>query len=203
MSLRYDRAGRSEGVAQVSYKHLSDAEIAIREFDGANAKGQPIRLTLLSSRNGYNSSQKGSLFSRTERPRSFSSDSHSPERGQRRSWRSNISKPPPDNIDRYVPEERSPRRSGGGRRRKGRNRREGRARNGGTRSVGGRRRPKKTQEELDQEMEDYWDTSAPAASSGGGESTEPLAAPAEADTGNTAPTPAGPAANDGDIDMIE
>ncbi|KMU86126.1 hypothetical protein CIHG_03914 [Coccidioides immitis H538.4] len=43
LSLVYDRAGRSEGVAFVTYKRLVDAQTAIREFDGANAKGQPIR----------------------------------------------------------------------------------------------------------------------------------------------------------------
>jgi hypothetical protein len=45
LNLRYDRAGRSDGTAFVTYEFLSDARLAIREFDGANAKGQPIRLT--------------------------------------------------------------------------------------------------------------------------------------------------------------
>ena len=39
LSLTYDRAGRSEGVAHVTYESASDAKRAIREFDGANAKG--------------------------------------------------------------------------------------------------------------------------------------------------------------------
>lgn len=49
LSLVYDRAGRSEGVAYVTYNRANDARTAIAEFDGANAKGQPIRLTLVAS----------------------------------------------------------------------------------------------------------------------------------------------------------
>lgn len=40
LSLVYDRAGRSEGIAYVTYDSASDAKRAIREFDGANAKGK-------------------------------------------------------------------------------------------------------------------------------------------------------------------
>lgn len=39
LELLYDRAGRSEGVAFVTYDHRDDALEAIREFNGANAKG--------------------------------------------------------------------------------------------------------------------------------------------------------------------
>jgi hypothetical protein len=38
--LLYDRAGRSEGVAYVTYEEPEDARAAIREFDGANANGK-------------------------------------------------------------------------------------------------------------------------------------------------------------------
>ena len=38
-NLCYDRAGRSEGVAFVTYENREDAQMAIREFDGANANG--------------------------------------------------------------------------------------------------------------------------------------------------------------------
>lgn len=37
--LVYDRAGRSDGVAYITYEIYDDAKEAIREFDGANAKG--------------------------------------------------------------------------------------------------------------------------------------------------------------------
>lgn len=39
VELVYDRAGRSEGTAFVIYESSSDAREAVREFDGANAKG--------------------------------------------------------------------------------------------------------------------------------------------------------------------
>lgn len=39
MKLTYDRAGRSDGVAYVTYEDAQDAKRAIREYDGANAKG--------------------------------------------------------------------------------------------------------------------------------------------------------------------
>jgi THO complex subunit 4 len=42
VELTYDRAGRSNGVAFVTYQSAQDAKKAIREFDGANAKGKLI-----------------------------------------------------------------------------------------------------------------------------------------------------------------
>lgn len=39
LELRYDRAGRSEGTAFVVYESRDDAREAVKEFDGANAKG--------------------------------------------------------------------------------------------------------------------------------------------------------------------
>lgn len=48
LTLTYDRAGRSEGIAYITYESHSDAKRAIREFDGANAKGRPS-YTLASS----------------------------------------------------------------------------------------------------------------------------------------------------------
>jgi THO complex subunit 4 len=40
LSLLYDRAGRSEGIAFVTYESAQDAKRAVREFDGANANGK-------------------------------------------------------------------------------------------------------------------------------------------------------------------
>ncbi|KKZ67951.1 hypothetical protein EMCG_06383 [[Emmonsia] crescens] len=222
LSLRYDRAGRSEGVAFVTYKRLVDAQTAIREFDGANAKGQPITLTLMSSapvrttgRNPFDfvEKPKGSLFDRTEKPSTRGSRSLSPEASENvdtttsrvggRLRRSDVSKPAPDHIDRYVPGHGSPRRrgDGGGR---GRGRRPGDVRNGqerndsaaGSGRQAGNRRPKKTQEELDQEMEDYWGTTAaePNNPNGNGNGTN-------VDVASSA-APASTALDD-DIDMIE
>ncbi|PGH13530.1 hypothetical protein AJ80_06280 [Polytolypa hystricis UAMH7299] len=219
LSLRYDRAGRSEGVAFVTYKRLADAQTAIREFDGANAKGQPIQLTLVASgkRNPFDYAEKpkgSSLFDRIERPRDRNVRSLSPEsssespdstadgKGNRRS---DVSKPAPENIDRYVPggRQRSPRRRNDGRndgRNRGRRPGEHRDRNDSAAGAGRRAangRPKKTQEELDQEMEDYW--GAAAAADNTGDQTVSSGAPAPA----PAEAPVHAHAGDDDIDMIE
>ncbi|KAI0010986.1 RNA-binding domain-containing protein [Xylariaceae sp. FL0662B] len=185
VELLYDRAGRSDGTAFVTYENRADALDAIREYDGANAKGQPIRLTTVSSaprRNPFDTAHMPGrpLADRITRPRSLSPNRYSGnDRG----------------IDRYVP-------SGGGggnrsrsplpRRRGGR--RPGARREGGDGGGGGAPsgreprgrdgRTKKTQEELDAEMEDYFNPTG---------STD--AAPAET-TGANAP------AGD-DVDMIE
>lgn len=103
---------------------------------------------------------------------------------------SDVSGPPPGNVDRYVPgrgsRSRSPRarapRGGGRDGRDGRRpgaRRERGERNGGDRGGrGGERvardgRPRKTQEELDAEMDDYWG----AKDNGSAAAAEPAAAP--------------------------
>ncbi|OJJ58213.1 hypothetical protein ASPSYDRAFT_32274 [Aspergillus sydowii CBS 593.65] len=213
VSLVYDRAGRSEGVAYVTYARHSDARTAIAEFDGANAKGQPIRISITSSaprrgRNPFDNVEKpkGSLFDRVERPggrdaRSLSptgSRSESAEDGGRRRRgrrgganyrRSDVSKPAPEHIDRYIPGQRSPVRRGGGGRRQGGENRESRR--------GGNPRPKKTQEELDQEMEDYWGSGAAPGAAEEAEQTAPAPAAAAAEPAAAAP------AGDDDIDMIE
>ncbi|KAF3395687.1 Alpha-actinin-like protein 1 [Penicillium rolfsii] len=209
LSLVYDRAGRSEGVAYVTYERLRDAHESVREFDGANAKGQPIRLTLVQGRRERNSDDRNTLFDRVERP-SRDSRSLSPagEEGadgsRRRGRRSDTSKPAPDGIDRYVPgsRQRSPRRGGGGGGRRGaRDGRDGRD-NRGRNERGGRRgadgRPRKTQEELDQEMEDYWGGNNAATETAEKQpEAQPQAAPAPAAAS------AAPAVADDDIDMIE
>ncbi|KAI8956163.1 hypothetical protein F4801DRAFT_525665 [Xylaria longipes] len=143
VELLYDRAGRSDGVAFVTYESRDDALYAMSEFNGANAKGQPIRITVISSqsrRNPFDSATVPGrpLAERITRPRSLSPN----DRG----------------IDRYVPE-------GGRRSHSPRSRRRGRRagarrENGGEntgRTTGRDGRPKKTQEELDAEMEDYFE----------------------------------------------
>lgn len=181
VKLRYDRAGRSDGVAYVSYQRARDADQAIREFDGANAKGQPIRLTLLQQPRRDNPFDRvenpRSLFDRIEAPRDRRR-SESPtadggrdsRRGPRRGGgapdrRSDITGPVPENIDRYVPGQKGGRSDSrrGGRRPGERRERRPRTDESGHKMVGGR--PRKTQEELDAEMEDYWGSQA--AQSGG------------------------------------
>ncbi|EEP78812.1 hypothetical protein UREG_03658 [Uncinocarpus reesii 1704] len=191
-SILYDRAGRSEGIAFVTYKRLVDAQTAIREFDGANAKGQPIRLTLVQSdrntrRNPFDSAEKpkGSLFDRAERPRDTRSLSPENGNGYRRS---DVSKPPPENIDRYIPGQRSPKRDG---RSRGWRSVESRGRNDSRRGRNTAGRPKKTQEQLDQEMDDYWGhTGTPGVTETGA-------------VQDSKPAESGAPALDDDIDMIE
>jgi THO complex subunit 4 len=227
LSLCFDRAGRSSGTAFVTYATLSDARTAIREFDGANANGQPIRLTLLPTgpkfssvdgirgrgvaRNPFDTAivPGRSLFERIEDPgnrargnvtRGGVGRSRSRSPGAPR--RTNTSKPAPEGVDRYVP----PRDGRGSGRRRSRSRsigRRGRAREdrrgraweeGREKAANGRVR--KTQEELDREMEDYWSASGTAEANGtqtamNGETT-----------GNLNGAPAA-AIDDGDIDMIE
>ncbi|KAI2621396.1 RNA-binding domain-containing protein [Hypomontagnella submonticulosa] len=167
LELLYDRAGRSEGVAFVTYENREDAMEAIKQYDDANAKGQPIRLSVVSSaprRNPFDTAHMPSrpLAERITRPRSLS-----PRRNSGRDR----------GVDRYVPgggsRSRSPlprRRGGGGG--GGGGRRPGARREGGSGTPTGRERigrdgrPKKTQEELDAEMADYFGGSndgAPAA----------------------------------------
>ncbi|KAK5073525.1 hypothetical protein LTR64_007338 [Lithohypha guttulata] len=173
--LQYDRAGRSDGTAFVTYDLIGDARLAVKEFDGANAKGQPIRLTILPL--PPRTTRRENPFDRVENPRSLFDRIEAPSgRGRRRSespvgdaerdysrngsrrgqtgsgrdHRSDTSKPPPENIDRYVPGQ-----NGRGGRRPG-ERRERPPRDAPRSGA----RPKKTAAELDAEMEDYWGTDA-------------------------------------------
>jgi THO complex subunit 4 len=110
-----------------------------------------------------------------------------------------VTKPPPDHIDRYVPGQRSPRRRNDTTRTRGRRPGErGEPRSRTDSAAGGRQttngRPKKTQEELDAEMDDYWSTT----NTNGNANDATLAPPA-----TEAPAPAPATAADDDIDMIE
>lgn len=178
VNLTYDRHDRSTGIAYVVYEDARDATAAIRDFDGANAAGQPIRITLVtppvvrSARNPFDSVERPSrsLFDRIDhsdrRHRADSEDENGPRHGNSRRGAQ-------DNVDRYIPRvggrgegrndsrRRSPRRDGRGSRRPGQRRQPRDTSDGeGRPIVGGR--PRKTAEELDAEMADYW----------GGESTK-------------------------------
>jgi THO complex subunit 4 len=187
VDLLYDRQDRSRGVAYVVYSNMRDAKRAIQEFDGANANNQPIKLTLVPTqpaagrpaRNPFETAivrQSRSLFERVghiaRRGRGGGSDDGSNTR------HSDVSKPPPENIDRYVPGQdsgnerrRSPRPRRGDGHSRGDARRPGQRRernNNNNNSQGDgpaivQGRPRKTAEELDAEMEDYWGKSANGA----------------------------------------
>ncbi|ORY66320.1 uncharacterized protein BCR38DRAFT_366782, partial [Pseudomassariella vexata] len=155
LELVYDRAGRSDGTAFVTYDRYEDAKEAVREFDGANAKGQPIRLALMPS------APRRNAFDTAHMPGRPLADRITVPSGRSRSLSPNRYADNDRNIDRYVPgggrRSRSPlpRRRGGGRRPGAR--REGGAHSGQNEERKGREgRPKKTQEELDAEMADYF-----------------------------------------------
>ncbi|KAH7170615.1 hypothetical protein EDB81DRAFT_172747 [Dactylonectria macrodidyma] len=181
LQLRYDRAGRSEGTAYVTYELKEDAEEAVKQFDGANANGQPIRLTLLPTRNPFDTAVMPGrplaerISTPGDRARSLSPHRRYDDEDASRKG-----------IDRYVPGQGSrsrspmPRRQRGGRRpgarRDGRDNRDNRDhrdnREGGRDQDGGRGgrnnpRGKKTQAELDAEMEDYFGGSAAAPEASG------------------------------------
>ncbi|KAK4174965.1 hypothetical protein QBC36DRAFT_332462 [Triangularia setosa] len=210
LEMKYDRAGRSEGTAFVTYQSSHDAAQAIKEFDGANAAGQPIRLTMMPTgprRNPFDTAiNPRPLAERitvpSGRSRSLSPHRQSDEEAARKG------------IDRYRPgasRSRSPmpprrreggggggggRRQGGGRRERGGGRRGDSGRGDSGRGDSGRgdgeksdRRSKKTQEELDAEMDDYF--------GGGGGGAQQNDAASAANSG------AAQQQADGDIDMIE
>jgi THO complex subunit 4 len=197
--MKYDRAGRSEGTAFVTYESDRDAKEAIIEYNNANAAGQPIRLTLMPSGPRRNPLENAtppvrSLAERITVP-SGRSRSLSPRRNDGDGGRKG--------VDRYRPgghssRSRSPlpnrRREAGRRPGVRREQPGGGRRGGGDRQEKGERggrdgRPKKTQEELDAEMEDYFN-------SGNGQATD--SAPAINSNGIGASEPQGE-----DIDMIE
>lgn len=184
--LTYDRAGRSDGTAFVTYDLIADARTAVREFDGANAKGQPIRLTILPL--PPRTARRDNPFDRVENPKSIFDRVEAPSgRGRRRSEsptddydrdysrnssrrgpgggpkerRSDTTRPPPENIDRYVPGQ-----NGRGGRRPG-ERRERPPRDPAAPRSGAR--PKKTAEELDAEMDDYWGSNQANPENNGGD----------------------------------
>ncbi|KAL3964286.1 hypothetical protein ACCO45_001290 [Purpureocillium lilacinum] len=147
LQLLYDRAGRSDGTAYVTYEHRDDALDAIRQYDGANANGQPIRLTLMPSRNPFDTAVMPGrpLAERISAP-GGRSRSLSPRR------RYDEGDAARKGIDRYIP--------GGG----NRSRSPMPPRRGGRRP-GGRR----DGEELDAEMADYFGGGGGGAAAAGSE----------------------------------
>ena len=156
----YDRAGRSSGMATVVYKRANDARSAINDFDGQLGHGQVIHVSLVPP---PPTRRPRSLFDRIERP------SSPRDLSARARPRLVSDRRPMIEVDRYIPSETRGPRAGTpnrvGRRNENRTRvvgarREGPGRRGprkdeqGHDVVGGR--PRKTMEELDAEMADYW-----------------------------------------------
>ncbi|KAK5112748.1 hypothetical protein LTR62_003846 [Meristemomyces frigidus] len=206
LKLLYDRADRSTGTAWVIYSDARDARDAVEDYDGQNAQGQPIRVSIVPTGPADRGPPRGapngpsgvgarggveerSLFDRMQpRERSMferieggaaveDRDFNGRRNGDRRRERSDSPRKPRaervENIDRYIPGRgsRSPirrrgtprdggrefgRRPGARREEGGRGgRRGGRAGDGEPAARGGPR-PRKTAQELDAEMEDYF-----------------------------------------------
>ncbi|KAF3902109.1 hypothetical protein ABW21_db0203197 [Orbilia brochopaga] len=147
--------------------------LAVDQFDGANAKGQPIRVRIAplhdrNRRGGPQHTNEGrSLFERVAAtPQDVETDEsgrRSPRRGPRNvaEMRQNAKEL---GIDRYIPGERGGPRDqqsrrgghvGGGERERHRGGRGG-GHGRGDRPGSGVNRQRKTAEELDAEMNDYW-----------------------------------------------
>lgn len=183
VKIHYDDTNRSTGKAEVTFTYEEDARQAVREFDGANAKGQPIRVRILPSNvrgRGGNPLDRAvppvrSLLDRVEGGRS-GSRSQNQDRDRSRSpgaKRAELRANAREDIDRYVPDDRdgsrarrrSPRRGGDrgdrggdGRKRGNGGRADSRRDDGGQRSTNGR--PRMTQEELDRDMDNYFNKPA-------------------------------------------
>ena len=192
--LLWDGTDRSTGTGYVVYEDLRSAAEAIREFDGHRAMGQPIRVTLLPppKQTGMSTPSSAprpprSLFDRVE-PRNDRTRSLSPDTGRtaRRTYGTTQSS---GDVNRYIPgrAERSPLRRGNGpRSRRPGERRQPRRDEQGHVIVQGR--PRKTIDELDAEMAEYWadnkgDTATAGTINGGGTATV-----AKENRAHTAPT---------------
>jgi THO complex subunit 4 len=123
LRLKYDKMGRSDGVAYVTYSSIADANEAIRKFNGANAAGQPITVTLDADVTPRRPAP-GPVNPRPRGARGFGRGGSRPMGG---------------------------RMAGGGER-------------GGPRGSGERRenKPRRTQEELDKELDDFMSGPPPA-----------------------------------------
>lgn len=47
--IRYDRSGRSEGTAEVTFARKADADSAVRKYNGVSIDGKPVRLSVIGS----------------------------------------------------------------------------------------------------------------------------------------------------------
>ncbi|KAG7094884.1 hypothetical protein E1B28_005691 [Marasmius oreades] len=108
--IRYDRSGRSSGVAIISFETPAEATRAKKQFDGILAKGQPMSITYDSGppRASRRAVSGSALINRIQRPalkeRLSADDSQIPDfagpgpirsRPRRRGGKSSVSRPAP------------------------------------------------------------------------------------------------------------
>ncbi|CAO1626411.1 unnamed protein product [Parajaminaea phylloscopi] len=154
--LKYDRSGRSTGTAIVVYESVQDAEAAKDEYDGANAKGQPITISYEQVRPPRGPAATGPGAGRGD---SANSASDLRSRMDLLSRLGGERSRPPANAPRgpAEPTSRRPNGTRGGDN-AGRGRGRGRGREA-TRPAGGRdRKTPKTASELDAELEAFMGT---------------------------------------------
>jgi len=178
--IKFDRSGRSQGEATVKYEKAEDAVAAKRQFDGANAKGQPIEVRYDMRFADTVPIKEGSLLSRVQGGVTLA---------RQTTKKTNDALPyqPPRTSTRPLRTEANPGSQGRG----------GRGRGGPVRGVGSRaERPEKskpkTADDLDKELEDFMNTPLPGVDGVPGEApvkNGPVIAPAD-------PQPA-----DADVDM--
>ncbi|KAN0136225.1 hypothetical protein V8E53_006085 [Lactarius tabidus] len=66
--IRYDRSGRSSGVAIITFETPAEAKLAKRQLDGVLAKGQPIAIQFDQTAPRRASAPPSSLLSRIQKP---------------------------------------------------------------------------------------------------------------------------------------
>ncbi|KAH9010553.1 hypothetical protein EDB84DRAFT_1279663, partial [Lactarius hengduanensis] len=66
--IRYDRSGRSSGVAIITFETPAEAKLAKKQLDGVLAKGQPISILFDQTPSRRASAPPSSLLSRIQKP---------------------------------------------------------------------------------------------------------------------------------------
>lgn len=165
----FDKFDRATGVAYVVYYDRRDAENAVRNANGALALGQVMTVSMITPGNVPNDRSdpgersRRSLFDRITRDEPDSGADRPRGSGPSLTDRVDRDRPIRTNVDSYRPgrDDRSPIRRGRGAPLSRAARRPGEAR-----APRRNERPRKTKEDLDQEMEDYFGQGPDAQGSG-------------------------------------
>ncbi|KAF7426324.1 hypothetical protein PC9H_008692 [Pleurotus ostreatus] len=157
--IRYDRSGRSTGVAIVTYETTEEASKALKQFNGLLAKGQPMDISFDTS---------------APRPSRKSTTTALLNRIQKQPLLSRLAA---DSEDAEMSTKDSDRRRTGSLRSRGR--RIGRGAQGGGRRGGKAERKPQTAEDLDKELEAFMGDTAPPQTTTATEKVGEVAAPTQ------------------------